>query len=854
MTLTVCASMQFRWSTTLNYVWVGPELVNWDDANDFCESAFDTTLASIHSSSENTEVTNLCSGYCQIGLVDFEYLAPSNGNFHWIDGSPVNWGPNWSTGEPNGGGIGGVHNCGTRIDPHGTYQDVAFDEVHALPFICNAPNRIHVWSENSSYIWVGPQKMNWFDADNYCMDNFGTRLASIHSESQNIEITELCPPSTGKLDCYIGFNNFNWSDESVVNYEHWKTGQANNECAITCNQCNDGWIRESCQNTATFICNAPVSCETSGDIVHFDWDNIHIPYYNATLNVNGDELSVDIDISLQYLGYSYAEHIYGFGTSYFISLNSFSSSTLDIFTDNGLNECDNRISATTGENDEFDRLWKYSEYPFLKDHIASIDYFAYPPSGFFWNLTLETDIIHKCDRARVNYGASFLWSDLQNQCKNPLTDESSVDILVDNDWINLTGTLYINIVSPLYKDIDSGIYRIYEVTNEQFTIAVSKSVHVLGSTGISLYKTSIISINTEEDKFKMDLLTEAADYLQLSTPTILVSPNAYQFNIEPYNDGVCLSYKSNICVQIWSITTMHNKTCNNFAGIYGVQWIAQCNDIVNSTRCLSFVGDTVALSVETEYEDKTCDAEIGKAQFDGQISFYRNDSFIENANEYLFVAGKDTIFVEVDLNVPSDGYSIFDTNLINVWLCTIDDQLYSPAFNVSQTNPSGTGCFSANIDNDGYNLFWIIQNHDELFEHEAMHINYTNNPNIVRFRFTAPYILSRDTLWIHTQIELSLINNNRKRVLLDAVTSFGQIRHFIGAANIIQSNDDISYSSDSSEIIIVSFVVGMVLIFFLIIYIKKRLKVKDHDNDSIQTKSHYQTTAQIEISELKYVD
>ena len=110
-----------------------------------------------------------------------------------------------------------------------------------------------------------------------------------------------------------------------------------------------------------------------------------IPYYNVTVDVDTDNLTVNVDAALAYLGTSCADNgICGFGTTYFISLNSFSSSTLDIFSDNGLSECDNRdASAFIGTlwNDK----WNVSDTPYLNGHVGADPYLAYPPSGMSYN-------------------------------------------------------------------------------------------------------------------------------------------------------------------------------------------------------------------------------------------------------------------------------------------------------------------------------------------------------------------------------------------------------------------------------------------------------------------------------------
>eukprot|EP01084_Bolivina_argentea_P158508 276106_1 len=654
--LPLISGLYFRWDANIDYVWVS-EPMTWEVAENYCKSTFSTNLASIHDSTQNTAVNDLCAAntgtYCFIGLNDRDI----EGQWVWTDQTPLDYGPNWYAPNPGDTGLPGEDCVG--ILPSVGWGDHFCDTTYTpYTFICNAPKQpIFVWSENMDYVWAGPIfNMDWYNTNAYCQSMFDTTLAIIHSEAENIDATNLCDSMTD-VSCFIGLSDttgpVQWIDGSNVDY----TPDTNNyvdRCAVTrldiqltepykwgdvpCTNGNGNW---------SFVCNAPFPCQ---DIMHINWDlivndvnNDQMPVFNVTLDVDETELSVNVDVDLQYLGYSYADNgVYGYGTAYFISFNSFSSNTVDIFSDNGLSECDNRVSSSFMNTSWTDK-WAFSETPYVQDHVGSDQYLAYPFAGNFWNLTtFGIGSGHKCDR--INYFGSFSWFDLQTSCKNPQTNKKSVDILVDNDWINLTGTVYINIISPLTKDIDSGMYRIYELTNEEFTIAVSKSVNIISSTGISLYKISIMTINTEQGEFKLDIITEAADYLQLSSESLLITPNGYQFNISPLNNGDCLSYKSNICVQSWQISTTHNKTCNDFGGIYAIQWIAQCNhDIVNNTRCLSHNGNEVILSVETDYKDETCDTTIGKVQFEGEMSFYTNDSFIGNSNnDYLFIVGKDT--------------------------------------------------------------------------------------------------------------------------------------------------------------------------------------------------------------------
>ena len=78
------------------------------------------------------------------------------------------------------------------------------------------------YSDHDNYILVHGS-MNWTDGEAYCVHNFGTHLASIHSECQNIEAANLC------LECWLGLNDrdqergsnkdgWEWSDGTPFDY------------------------------------------------------------------------------------------------------------------------------------------------------------------------------------------------------------------------------------------------------------------------------------------------------------------------------------------------------------------------------------------------------------------------------------------------------------------------------------------------------------------------------------------------------------------------------------------------------------------------------------------------------------
>ena len=118
-------------------------LMNWTNAESYCESTYNTTLATITSSTENALAiiaavySGATDGTIWIGFNDFD----NEGTFEWLDGTRndlYNY-TNWASGEPNEDN--GGEDC-TQIMYHGnnnkfgTWNDLPCRD--ALSFVCNA--------------------------------------------------------------------------------------------------------------------------------------------------------------------------------------------------------------------------------------------------------------------------------------------------------------------------------------------------------------------------------------------------------------------------------------------------------------------------------------------------------------------------------------------------------------------------------------------------------------------------------------------------------------------------------------------------------------------------------------------
>eukprot|EP01083_Nonionella_stella_P092245 258166_1 len=134
---------------------------------------------------------------------------------------------------------------------------------------------MQILSDNGRFIWVGPQTTDFFTADNYCEEQYDTSLASVHSEDENIEISNLCTANAATQVCYIGLNDggiegtFVWADGSHLDYlpssfepDNAEHGDVYEDCVAVMS--GGEWLDTTCNlyHPHSFICNAPTSSPT----------------------------------------------------------------------------------------------------------------------------------------------------------------------------------------------------------------------------------------------------------------------------------------------------------------------------------------------------------------------------------------------------------------------------------------------------------------------------------------------------------------------------------------------------------------------------------------------------------------
>ncbi len=211
------------------------------------------------------------------------------------------------------------------------------------------------------------------------------------------------------------------------------------------------------------------------------------------------------------------------------------------------------------------------------------------------------------------------------------------------------------------------------------------------------------------------------------------------------------------------------------------------------------------MDTDLTWTDNICQPQLFELQFVANMLFYINDQFIDNQdiatvynipdtdkNTYLYPAGVARIYVEIDTDFPTNTFEIFNTDLTNVWICTFPPNILPKTFkDVIDENQNvdlnDMGCFSndkdsslSDIVND---IYPIPANNIADF---TMHADVETN--IVRFSFLIPEEVTRDTLYIHAQIEVELQEPiPRRRILLDVNTA-NQISHFGQQVGITHNN------------------------------------------------------------------
>ena len=286
----------------------------WNEANEYCNDSYGTQLAIIETDEDN--------------VLAYSTLANMNAKQGWIGvtiaSNTMNIDDN-KTGSSNGSNGELNSESGDNSNLCGFYSDTRYDsswdygvcnETKLKAFVCD----LDVYSVfycmcddewdynvNDSYygltvgryvgVFISGYDTNWNESNNYCNNEFGTQLASIHSQFEmeiimtmlgNNNITQKLDFSnnenTNALIVWIGLQlnsdsaetYLEWIDDTQANYTNWQgdvddssnnnnsaqsgdSTSSNNDIDSYCvsmNVFSGEWIVNNCSNRySVFICN-----------------------------------------------------------------------------------------------------------------------------------------------------------------------------------------------------------------------------------------------------------------------------------------------------------------------------------------------------------------------------------------------------------------------------------------------------------------------------------------------------------------------------------------------------------------------------------------------------------------------
>jgi hypothetical protein len=370
---------------------------------------------------------------------------------------------------------------------------------------------------------------------------------------------------------------------------------------------------------------------------------------------------------------------------------------------------------------------------------------------------------------------------------------------------------------------------VYQLLSQPFVIAVERSVYVLSDTGINLLTMSVIAVykETEDGFFHLIVLTESADYLKLAIDQgeggqalferFEATANNQQFGtadviktLDFTANGAlsdCLNNKLFICSQLWEITAdedcaetgwidfsgeyslVFETSCRGEPGDDGYDYCAGADGAPGWLAEHTEIKEGVTLTAKLTWRDDICDPKLFKIKFTADMFFFRDAGYTEPAGKKLYQVGEGIIYVKIITNYPDSAYSVFETQLLNVWICTFDPAITPGDPDVSGGTATG-GCWRDDRDNTGFvrNIYNDPDTKEEGFVLDGDGGHPGTAPDFDQaeliFYFTVPYKVQRDTLYVQAQVEVSLSNGQRRRLVIAANGVANQMGLFVGHTGV----------------------------------------------------------------------
>ena len=514
---------------------------------------------------------------------------------------------------------------------------------------------------------------------------------------------------------------------------------------------------------------------------------VNEPILNV-FDVDETDLSLNIEVELDYFGYASVKNINvsNYGVTYVLDFEDYDAhkDAIDV-----PGTCQNRDESAFIGKSFVNDYWQYSLSPQVD--IGSDQYLAYPPPDPVegqWSVSMKEG--SECDT--VVYSGKFTWNDLRKCGPNGGNGGSYTNITISDDWYNLTGIFYINLVSPYLYDQDTGFYRVFQLLSQPFVIAMCRVINVYGSTGVNLMILSVIAVykDDKETDFKLILETETAEYLRLTRTdsdtfnfikadgnTNILSNNNFKTKDIPESSG-CYTKRGYICSQLWEIDAK-NIGCKqdsgaDFTGEYQLSFTPICRNTTEISNelnayCNQWLDDhpdiqnKVSLNTNLVWKDTICDPAIFVTKFDAEMTFYANDSYSSPVDDqtYLYQVGEATVYTEIITSFPDNSFEIFDATLLQVHICTFDPLL---APSTDSSDLATFGCFG-DRDSEFDEYFYKIYDSDASIAKYQFEVIQESQANTFRFSFRIPDEVARDRLYIQAEIEIALIELQQQPVI-----------------------------------------------------------------------------------------
>lgn len=115
-----------------------------------------------------------------------------------------------------------------------------------------------------------------------------------------------------------------------------------------------------------------------------------------------------------------------------------------------------------------------------------------------------------------------------------------MEVTETDENVLLSGTFFVELVSPYTMSSDE-YYRTYPLIQQEFGVALSRTINVLSSTNTQLFISSVMGWGKGDDVMTMTILIQSADYVQMQDDLNLISaPNGLTVSGFETVTGGCL--------------------------------------------------------------------------------------------------------------------------------------------------------------------------------------------------------------------------------------------------------------------------------------------------------------------------